>query len=128
MTQIDKVKAHLEAGKTITNLQAIGVYGIFRLSSVIEDLRARGMEIDCVLKRDEAGKQYGEYRIRKPLSLGARVQVKPGHGIGLPFWVRKLREATVVGSLPGDSHMVRFVRGRNVQTVGLLGKELVRVD
>lgn len=123
-TQVARVRAHLEAGKTITPAVAITVYGIFRLASVIEDLRNAGMEIDMVLKYDEVGKQYGEYRVRQPIGIRSPVQVKRGHGYGLPTWVRRLRLATVVAK-HGDTSCVRFVRGANMKDVWLNDKELV---
>lgn len=133
MTQIEQVRRHLEAGKSITPMQAIAVYGIFRLASVIEDLRQRGLHIDCVLRWDEMGKRYGEYRIRKPLQINSLAQVVPGHGVGLPGWVRSLKAAKVVGHEPdakggAGAWLVRFIRGQNLQDVWLNDKELVRVD
>jgi hypothetical protein len=126
-TQVQRVRAHLEAGKTITPASAIAVYGIFRLSSVIEDLRATGMEIDCVLKHDEMGKQYGEYRQRKAIGPGSTVQVKRGHAVGLPNWVRTLRAAKVIAS-HADTALVRFIRGKNLQDIWMNHKELVNAD
>ena len=127
-TQVDHIKAHLLAGKSITPAQAIAVYGTFRLAPIIDVLRQQGIEIDTVYKRDEMGKQYGEYRLRKPLTIGATVQVKPGHGVGLPKWVRTLSNAKVVGRLPEGTCVVRFQRGENQATVPMNNKELVRVD
>jgi hypothetical protein len=126
-TQIEHIRRHLEAGKSITPAQAIAVYGIFRLASVIEDLRQKGMEIDCVLRFDEMGKQYGTYSLRVPPSVGALVQVKPGNGVLLPNWVRKLKSAKVVGKNE-DASLVSFVRGKNHAQVWLNDKELVRVQ
>jgi len=126
-TQVQRVRAHLEAGKTITPAQAIAVYGIFRLSSVIEDLRATGMEIDCVLKFDEMGKQYGEYRQRLPIVVNSCVQVRRGHGYGLPTWVRRLKAARVIAK-QADASLVRFVRGQNLSDVWCNDKELVNAD
>lgn len=125
-TQIEKVRRHLEAGKSITPLLAMGVYGISRLSSVIEDLRNEGMEIDTILRRDEEGKQYGEYRKHIPVTSGAIVQVKPGHGVGLPNWVRKTRGARVE-EVGADNALIRFTRGKNSESHWLLHKEVVRV-
>jgi hypothetical protein len=124
MTQVSLVRKHLEAGKTITPVSAMAVYGISRLSSCIEDLRHTGMEIDCVLKRDEMGKQFGEYRMRKPIAVDSVVQVKSGHGYGLPTWVRKHRNARVIAKL-ADCSRVRFVRGKNLQDIWVNDKELV---
>ncbi len=126
-TQVSKVRAHIEAGKVITPVTAMAVYGISRLSSCIEDLRNYGVLIDCVMKRDEAGKQYGEYRLRKPIEVGSVVQVKPGHAWGLPCWVRSSRGAIVVDRHPDDrsSVLVEFVRGLNRTKEWMLTKELV---
>ena len=124
MTQVDQIRRHLTAGKSITPASAIAVYGIFRLASVIEDLRLTGMEIDTVLKRDEMGKQYGEYRERLPITVDSLVQVKRGYGIELPYWVRRLRSARVLAKTQ-DASFVRFIRGKNMQDLWLNDKELV---
>lgn len=126
-TQVSKIRRHLEAGKSITPAAALMVYGIYRLSSVIEDLRAEGYEVDTVFKWDESGKQYGEYRLRKPITVGSSVQVRRGHGYGLPSWVRSLRLAKVIGTF-GDTSRVRFVRGKNLQDIWMNNKELVNAD
>lgn len=126
-TQVHKVRTHLEAGKTITPAVALMVYGIYRLSSVIEDLRNVGLEIDCVMKFDEMGKQYGEYRLRQPITAKSKVQIRRGHGYGLPNWVRRLRAAEVM-SVRGDTAYVKFVRGKNVAFEWLNHKELVNAD
>lgn len=128
-TQVQRVRAHLEAGKSITNASAIAVYGIFRLSSVIEDLRRTGMDIDCILKWDEMGKQYGEYRLRRAITTGSEVQIARGYGIGLPNWARKLRKSKVVGmSADRTAALVRFVRGQNLKDEWVNVKELVNAD
>ncbi|KQW02232.1 helix-turn-helix domain-containing protein [Rhizobacter sp. Root1221] len=126
-TQVNRVRAHLEAGKSITPLSAHGVYSISRLSSVIEDLRNEGMEIDTVLKYDEMGKQYGEYRERRPIGVHDLVQIKRGYGIGLPHWVRKLKSARVIGK-NRDASLVRFIRGKNIDDVWVNDRELVNAD
>ena len=126
-TQVQRVRAHLQAGKSITPASAIAVYGIFRLSSVIEDLRNSGVEIDCVVKHDEMGKQYGEYRERQPIAVNGTVQIKRGYGIGLPHWVRRLKAARVIGK-NADTSLVRFIRGKNLQDEWVNDKELVNAD
>lgn len=126
-TQVALIKAHLQAGKSITPAVALAVYGIYRLSSVIEDLRNSGMEIDTLMKWDEMGKQYGEYRLKRPVVRGSSVQVRRGHGIGLPTWVRSLKVAKVIGK-HGDASLVRFTRGKNLADQWLNDKELVNVD
>lgn len=63
-TQIDSIERHLMDGKSITPLEALMVYGCIRLSSVIHDLRhKRGWEIDCQVRTDENGRDYGQYRL-----------------------------------------------------------------
>lgn len=127
MTQASQVLAHLQAGKSITPVVAQTVYGIFRLSSVIEDLRQAGHEIDCVMKHDETGKQYGDYRIRRPIGMGSKVQVRRGYGCDLPTWVRRHKVATVVNKA-ADSSLVHFTRGALQAKVWLNDKELVNAD
>jgi hypothetical protein len=127
MTQVSKIKAHLDAGKSITPVIAFAVYGIARLSSVIEDLRATGMEIDCILKFDETGKQYGEYRVRQPISVGSTVQIRRGYGVMLPYWVRRMKASTVVG-IDRDACQVYFKAGKNAKSFWLNEQELVNAS
>lgn len=126
-TQTQRIRKHLEDGKTITPAIAIAVYGIFRLAAVVNDLRNMGVEIDAVIKHDEMGKKYAEYRLRKAITLRGKVQVRHGHGIGLPTWVRRHRSAVVVGKLQ-DTSMVRFIRGKNIADLWMNDKELVNAD
>lgn len=122
--QHDIIRKHLDAGKTITQGQAQLVYGISRLSSCIERLREQGVEIDSVVKFDEVGKQYGEYRLRRAIKLNCMVQVKRGHGFGLPSYVRKTRGAKVVG-LVQDVAYVQFDTQRGPKTVPMNVEELL---
>lgn len=127
LLQKDKVRTHLNAGKSITPAIAATVYGIWRLASVIEDLRNEGMSIDTVMKYDEVGKQYGEYRERLHIGVNSTVQVRAGFGIGIPQWARKLRAARVVAK-NFDASLVRFIRGKNMQDTWVNDKELVNAD
>lgn len=127
MTQAQTIRGHLEAGKGITQMHSMMVYGIARLSSVIERLRVdEKLDIATLMKRDEAGRQYSEYRLARPVVAGCQVQMRPGHGYGLPNWVLKNKAATVL-SLVGDVAFVEFKRGMNKATVSLNVKELVNV-
>lgn len=127
LTQADLIYDHLMAGKSITPATALVVYGISRLSSAIEDLRRDGVQIDCIMRRDEMGKQYGEYRLRKPITVGSLVQIQKGHGYGLPQWVRSYSSAKVL-AVTGDTALVRFQRGKNLKDEWLNHKELLRAD
>lgn len=126
-TQVSQVLAHINAGKSITPAIALVVYGIYRLSSVIEDIRHTGVKVDCLIKYDETGKQYGEYRLRRPITLKAKVQVVRGRGIGLPRWVRRQKLAEVISKEAGAS-LVRFTRGALVGEFWLNDKEIQRAD
>lgn len=63
MNQNDIVLKHLLSGRSLTQLEAIGVYRIYRLAGRIFDLRSRGHNIICNNKVDPTGKTYGEYRL-----------------------------------------------------------------
>lgn len=58
-SQLKKVKSHLLTGKTITPIEALNLYGSFRLASLIHILRHKeGMDIVC----DET-ERFGRYSI-----------------------------------------------------------------
>ena len=63
MSQRARILKHLKEGKSITPLEALGVYGAYRLSAVIFDLRAAGYKIKTNLKNDGTGRQYAEYSL-----------------------------------------------------------------
>lgn len=46
MSQIDAIRAYLLRGKPITPLQALNLFGCFRLAAVIFNLRAEGFTIE----------------------------------------------------------------------------------
>ncbi|QSI31456.1 hypothetical protein GNX71_18475 [Variovorax sp. RKNM96] len=123
-TQNDIILKHLEQGKPITQGHATLVYGISRLSSCIDRLRSRGVEIDSITKFDEVGKQYAEYRIRRDIQKGQIVQVKKGHCFGLPSWVKKTAGGKVVG-LVEDVAFVQFETPQGPRTQQLNVKELL---
>lgn len=57
-----QIRQHLESGKSITPLEALRLYGCFRLGARIYDLRAEGMTIETNLI-EEDGKRFAEYRL-----------------------------------------------------------------
>lgn len=63
--QCRTILAHLKEGKNITQMKAMGVYHIARLSSVIADLRDAGYVIDTEKCADEVGGQYASYKLAK---------------------------------------------------------------
>lgn len=58
-SQLKKVKSHLLSGKSITPIDALNLYGSFRLAALVHVLRhCEGMDIVC----DET-EGYGRYSI-----------------------------------------------------------------
>lgn len=60
------ILAHLKTGKTITNLESVLVYGIYRLSDVIFKLRGAGYDVETTVKKDEVGRKYSSYKLVEP--------------------------------------------------------------
>tara|TARA_Y100000361_G_scaffold152375_1_gene171695 strand:+ start:606 stop:806 length:201 start_codon:yes stop_codon:yes gene_type:complete len=56
---------HLLKGKTLNQAQAASLFGAWRLSAVIHNLRRKGFEID--MKHNTRGKYkgFGRYQMRK---------------------------------------------------------------
>lgn len=64
-SQIQKVKNHLMNGKSITPIDALNLYGSFRLAALVHVLRHKeGMDIVC----DES-EGYGRYSINEKKNL-----------------------------------------------------------
>lgn len=58
MTQNDRIMNHLQEHGTITQLEAMQEYGIYRLASRISDLRKEGIKIDRTMVKGK--NRYGE--------------------------------------------------------------------
>jgi len=93
MTQIQRIKKHFEDGKTLTPLQALGLYGTFRLAHHVWVLREKeSMPINTRIKTDENGHQYAEYylgkvRIEDPLGYDDTTGVTNGGNLLLDEYV-----------------------------------------
>lgn len=61
--QCRTILAHLKAGKNITQMKAMGVYHVSRLSDVIRKLRLAGYTIDTDICEDEVGGKYASYTL-----------------------------------------------------------------
>ena len=125
-TQKQIIRDHLESGKTLTPMHAFMVYGIARLASRIDELRNDGMKIDTIIKEDEAGRKYAEYKVAGQLKVGCHVTVKAGQAWGLPKWVRRTKPSRVVGLLQ-DVAYVEFVRGTRMEVIPMNRRELNHV-
>lgn len=60
MTQNDLVLEHLIDGKSITPLDALNLYGCFRLGARVNDLRKQGYDIRTEMIKD-GRKRYARY-------------------------------------------------------------------
>lgn len=60
------VARHLQEGKSITPLEALTMYGAFRLSAIIFDLKnEEGMDIRTDMVTDDEGRRYARYSLNK---------------------------------------------------------------
>ena len=62
MSQIDDVRAHLLRGKPITPIQALNLFGCFRLAALIFNIRAEGYTVDTEMVHRK-GKQWALYTL-----------------------------------------------------------------
>lgn len=69
MTQKEQILSHLLDGKSITNLEAIQLYGITRVSDIVLKLRKDGWPIStieekCPSRYQKGVATYGRYKMR----------------------------------------------------------------
>lgn len=64
-TKIDLLKRHFRSGRTITQLEAIGLYSAFRLAARVHELKAQGWDIITDMREDPRGTVYAEYRLAR---------------------------------------------------------------
>lgn len=63
-TKIERIRQHFLSGRSLTQLEALGLYGAFRLAARVHELKASGMKIDTKMKEDPNGSPYAEYSLR----------------------------------------------------------------
>jgi hypothetical protein len=67
-TQRQSILAHLEAGHTLTAVEALERFGCFRLAARVEELRRAGHEIVSEMIATPSGARVAEYRlVEKPV-------------------------------------------------------------
>lgn len=64
MSQAQDILSHLKTGEPITQLEALNLFGCFRLASRINELRDCGYDIETRIKRTTTGKQIAEYHMK----------------------------------------------------------------
>jgi hypothetical protein len=60
MTQTTKILSHMKRGRRISPLQALSMFGVFRLSSRIHQLRRDGWNVQSEMV-EEKGKRFKVY-------------------------------------------------------------------
>ena len=64
LSQAKKILAYMQAGNRITPIDALNLYGCFRLGARIADLRADGHEIKSEFVKTATGKRVKAYWIQ----------------------------------------------------------------
>ena len=62
MSQIDGIRAHLLRGKPITPIQALNLFGCFRLAAVIFNIREEGYTVETEMVHRN-GKKWASYTL-----------------------------------------------------------------
>lgn len=62
-SQCDRIAQYMEAGYSLTSLEALQMFGCMRLASRICDLRDRGYEINTCRVKTPSGKYITEYSL-----------------------------------------------------------------
>jgi hypothetical protein len=57
------ILSHLSRGQSISNMEALIVYNISRLSDVVLKLRRKGFEVQTDIRVDQAGHKYSRYSL-----------------------------------------------------------------
>ncbi len=63
MTQSKQVMKHLNTGRSLTSIEAIGLYGITRLAAVVHTLAKQGTVINVNMKTGVRGCAYASYSL-----------------------------------------------------------------
>ena len=75
-TQNQRMKEYLENGHKLTPLEALNLFGCFRLASRISDLKRQGMNIKTEMVTDSnTGKQYASYSLVIDVPIECLVEI-----------------------------------------------------
>ena len=61
LKQTEAIKQYLDAGNTITAIEALNKFGCFRLASRIHDLKTEGYVVKKIMITGENNKRYAQY-------------------------------------------------------------------
>ena len=68
MSQEKQIRHYLESGGRVSGIFALDKFGCYRLSSVIFNLREKGLNIKTkMVKNDNGQKSYAEYYLDAPI-------------------------------------------------------------
>ena len=73
VSQSDAILEHLKSGKSINPIEALNLYGCFRLGARILDLRREGYEIETETVHTN-GKHFAKYRMKLATPDAYKVQ------------------------------------------------------
>ena len=76
MSQEAAIREHLESGRDLTPLDALDLYGCFRLAARIDELRASGLDIETIIER-RGKKRYARYKLRGPVQRSLFAPTEP---------------------------------------------------
>lgn len=63
-TQRQRILQHLNTGAELTPLQALNMFGCFRLAARVAELRNMGHKIETERRKDGGGACYAVYRVQ----------------------------------------------------------------
>lgn len=65
-SQCQMIRDYLEAGHSLSPIDALNMFGCFRLASRISDLKKQGLDIDKrIVENADNGKRWAEYYLKK---------------------------------------------------------------
>lgn len=64
-SQTQLIYEHLQTGKSLTPLEALRLFGCFRLGARIWELKEQGIKIDTSFKKVGTNKSVAEYKLVK---------------------------------------------------------------
>jgi hypothetical protein len=99
--QVATVLKHLKQHGSISQAEASTVYRIRALPRRIADLRASGIPVTSVLKKDATGQRYARYTLAPMIAVGDRVKVVKDES---SCTRRHLGKSGVVTSITEDNH------------------------
>ena len=69
MSQTSEIIAYLNQGKTLTQLEALRMFGTMRLAARIEEIRKMGIQVDCIIQSVKTNRgtisRIGKYKLAR---------------------------------------------------------------